>query len=184
MSTKKERQIFYTVRIGEKLFDITGRKRTPKGSVVICIHGHPNADVHGYVMEHRVVMETALGRFLRVDEAVHHRNQVKHDNRISNLQIISPGEHTRLHHLGSKRGEDACKKMSEVAKRRFREKTSHPSYKNIDNELIDMVENGYTAGVIAKRLGVTRKTVYNKLEYLGVRSIYDKQRSASRKIND
>ncbi|HET8777943.1 MAG TPA: HNH endonuclease [Candidatus Limnocylindria bacterium] len=48
---------------------------------------------------HRAVMELALGRPLRSDEHVHHINEVKTDNRPENLEVVSPAEHVRRHHL-------------------------------------------------------------------------------------
>lgn len=49
----------------------------------------------GRMMEHRYVMEQALGRELRSDEHVHHMNNIKMDNRLENLALLSPSTHAQ-----------------------------------------------------------------------------------------
>lgn len=53
-----------------------------------------------YQLEHRVVVEAHIGRKLERWEHVHHRNEIKHDNRLENLEVLSVANHTREHHQG------------------------------------------------------------------------------------
>ena len=45
----------------------------------------------------RALMANKIGRLLTRSEHVHHINGDKMDDRIENLQILSPSEHGRLH---------------------------------------------------------------------------------------
>lgn len=58
---------------------------------------HPNSDKKGYVREHRLVIENNIGRYLLDNEVVHHIDGNTLNNDLSNLQILSRGDHTRLH---------------------------------------------------------------------------------------
>ena len=74
----------------------TGRTVTTKGYVMLYLPSHPAAKKDGYVMEHRIVMEKILGRFLQKGEVVHHLNGLKADNREVNLQVMLKRDHDRM----------------------------------------------------------------------------------------
>lgn len=63
-----------------------GRRHDGYGYVRLWMPDHPEA-INGTVAEHRVVMEQIIGRPLRPDENVHHRNGVRDDNRPENLEL-------------------------------------------------------------------------------------------------
>lgn len=57
--------------------------------ILIYEPSHPRAFAAGYVPEHILVAEKYIGRSLSPDEDVRHINGNPHDNRQSNLEIIS-----------------------------------------------------------------------------------------------
>lgn len=65
-----------------------GRIVQTSGYVYAYAPNHPHATQDGYVMEHRLVVERTLGRFLRPEEVVHHRNHDPGDNRLENLELM------------------------------------------------------------------------------------------------
>lgn len=50
--------------------------------------GHPRARQDGSILEHRLVMETRLGRYLEDWEIVHHKNGNRQDNSDGNLELL------------------------------------------------------------------------------------------------
>lgn len=91
------------------------------GYVRINISTDPIFADHAYidntVLEHRYVMAKHLGRILERNEHVHHKNGIKTDNRLKNLELMSAAEHSSHHHKGIRRTEikpKICKYCREI----------------------------------------------------------------------
>lgn len=75
-----------------------GKRTSAWGYILLSRPNHPYAQSHGYILEHRLVMENHLGRYLHPKEVIHHINGDKIDNRIENLELLkSQSEHTKRH---------------------------------------------------------------------------------------
>lgn len=83
-----------------------GIRKLTEGYITILNPDHPFCTKQGYILEHRLIMEKEIGRYLLRNEVVHHINGIKDDNRIENLQILTPFEHKALH-LKYNKGFDA-----------------------------------------------------------------------------
>lgn len=83
---------------------------------------HPNATKRGYVLEHKLVMENHLGRYLDKNAVVHHINHDRSDNRIENLEYMpEQARHAKSHDSGirNKNGQFVAE-CDEFSKKKFR----------------------------------------------------------------
>lgn len=89
---EKERIGYLTAEINGKEFFYKERKHRIGNNFYIMrrINGKT-------IQEHRLIMEQHLGRKLTPDEVVHHKNGIKSDNRIENLEVMDKYKHIQLH---------------------------------------------------------------------------------------
>lgn len=83
-----------------------GRTVSADGYPMVKQKDHPNANKHnGFIAEHRLVMEAAIGRLLKSGESVHHADMTKANNRIDNLLLLrSESAHQRIHTFANRHG--------------------------------------------------------------------------------
>ena len=80
-----------------------GRHKTSDGYISVVKRNHPCATVRGTVLEHRLVAESCLGRYLKPREVIHHINENTIDNRPKNLYLFgSEVKHKKHHRSGGK----------------------------------------------------------------------------------
>jgi hypothetical protein len=75
-----------------------GGRRISRGYVLISRAEHPRADTHGYVPEHVLIAETALGRSLAAAHPVHHVDECRSNNVGGNLVICEDAAYHKLLH--------------------------------------------------------------------------------------
>jgi hypothetical protein len=100
-----------------------GRTVDKSGYILIQCPGHPFADRHGRVREHRLVAERMIGRYLTPTEVVHHKDDDPGNNDPENLAVYE----TNAQHLADTLkgkvpdwSEDGRKRISEGARKPHR----------------------------------------------------------------
>lgn len=99
-----------------------GGKRKASGYIAIRLFSddpyYEMVGKHREVYEHRLVMAKHLGRCLLKSEQVHHKNGIKDDNRIENLELLSTASHAMLSTICS-----SCDLRKEIRLLRLQVKT-------------------------------------------------------------
>jgi len=115
-------------------------KRSP-GKGYVDKAGYKRLSVNGeFIFEHRFVVEKFLRRKLRASEVVHHLNGDKLDNRIDNLQVMSNSDHCKEHHPITW---DVALAAS-------------------------LLKKGVNANKLAKRFGVSRRSIKSAMKVRGI----------------
>jgi HNH endonuclease len=75
-------------------------KPTPEGHAFVSSRGYRVVKLNGrWHYEHRLKMQVHLGRRLGPDDIVHHKDGNPLNNDLDNLEVLSPGAHSRHHNL-------------------------------------------------------------------------------------
>lgn len=80
-----------------KLHGIGHKKKRRDGYIAVFYPDHPKSTKDGFIMEHRLVMESIIGRHIKENECVHHINHIRDDNRPENLKLMTKHDHMSYH---------------------------------------------------------------------------------------
>lgn len=131
--------------------------------------GHPSSGYRKKMFEHKIVMEAYLGRRLRQNEVVHHKNHKRDDNRIENLEVMDRRCHSRLHMLGTKMPEEIKAKLSRIRQGQ-NQGESHPQFlSHVTKEKIEFLQSmGLSAPKIAWVMGMSPCGMRHRMKKYGI----------------
>ena len=91
--SKESKEKMRKSALGKHIGDKNGKWKGGKfkhmlGYVCVMSFYHPYKNKRGYIFEHRLVIEEQIKRFLKPEEACHHINKIKDDNRPENLMAF------------------------------------------------------------------------------------------------
>lgn len=73
------------------------------GYVLRKVNNHPFTNSRGYYTEHRLLIEENIGRFLKKDEVVHHKDGNRKNNNLDNLEVlINQSTHASIEDRGKR----------------------------------------------------------------------------------
>lgn len=97
MTKKTKQKISKALQREKSPFWKGGKIKNGEGYVLIKNRKHPFCNSMGYVRCSHLIMEKHLGRYLKLNEIVHHINGKVDDDRIENLKLFIRGQHTAFH---------------------------------------------------------------------------------------
>lgn len=132
---------------------------------------HPNCFKNGYVLAHRIVIENYLGRILRNNEFVHHKDGNKTNNNISNLEVMTLSEHAKHHYY--ERIKNGCGIIDYPRNCAKGKKTKCGKFDEKDIKNIrDLFSKGYKYKEIAQKYNVNSRNISNIVRNITYKWVY------------
>lgn len=125
----------------------------------------------GWMYEHRAVAEKMIGRYLRKDEEVHHKDFNRENNSPENLEVISKIEHRKLHADIIRKPKKLCRVCGGILSSRRREmkcriEIAHAKYPSFDEFRREIETNSYCA--LGRKYGVSCRAIKNRALKMGI----------------